>query len=112
MNTSFASLTAAASALVLALTLSVATLTSAQAAEANAFMSGTQTPPAEEVAQLRHLLTQPHLTLDDQRLLEKTLEDISEEMADASEPAKQPKGLVETVNDLLGVKSPTTTAQG
>ena len=105
----------------LALSLSVATYASAQAAEvdtantanaAHTVMIETQTTAADEVAQLRHLLSQPHLTLDDQRLLDQTLEDVSEEMADASEPVKQPKSFVETVNDLLGIKQHKTTAQG
>ena len=105
----------------LALSLSIATYASAQAAEvdtantanaAHSVMIETQTTAADEVAQLRHLLSQPHLTLDDQRLLDQTLEDVSEEMADASEPVKQPKSFVETVNDLLGVKQHKTTAQG
>ena len=84
----------------------------AQAADANSVVIETQTSPAEEVAQLRQLLSQPYLTLDDQRLLDRSLEDISEEMADASEQVEQTKGFVETVNDLLGVKRPKTTAQG
>jgi len=105
----------------LALSLSIATYASAQAAEigtvdtentAHTVMIETQTTAADEVAQLRHLLSQPHLTLDDQRLLDQTLEDVSEEMADASEPVKQPKSFVETVNDLLGIKQHKTTAQG
>ena len=102
----------------LALSLSIATYASAQAAEvdtantAHTVMIKTQTTAVDEVAQLRHLLSQPHLTLDDQRLLDQTLEDVSEEMADASEPVKQPKSFVETVNDLLGVKQHKTTAQG
>lgn len=101
----------------LALSLSVATYASAQAADANTAnvshtVIATQTTAADEVVQLRHLLTQPHLTLDDQRLLENTLEDVSEEMADASEAVQKPKSFVETVNDLLGVKQPKTTAQG
>jgi len=102
----------------LALSLSVATASSVQATGADtanvphSVILETQTSAADDVTQLRHLLTQPHLTLDDQRLLENTLEDVSEEMADASEAVQKPKSFVETVNDLLGVKQPKTTAQG
>lgn len=104
----------AAVAIVLGLALVITATASAsvQAADANPVVIETQTSPAEEVAHLRQLLSQPHLTMDDQRLLDRSLEEVSEEMADASEQIEQPKGFIESVNDLLGVKHAKPTAQG
>jgi len=103
---------AAAIVLGLALVITATASASVQAADATPVAIETRTSSAEEVAHLRQLLSQPHLTVDDQRLLDRTLEDVSEEMADASEQVEQPKSFVETVNDLLGVKRTKATAQG
>lgn len=103
-------------ALTLAFGLSAAPMSTAYAAEMGAEEMGAieltveiERPQAQDMNELRHLLSQPSLN-DAQRLrLERSLEFMGEEMADASDAVQtEPKGIVDTVNTLLGIKTPSS----
>lgn len=67
---------------------------------------------SQDSAQLRRLLTNATLNVKQQDRLERALDDVYEEHADASGP-RVPNDFIQSVNDLLGVKSPPTQhAQG
>ncbi|MFC1673323.1 hypothetical protein ACFL12_04130 [Pseudomonadota bacterium] len=108
------SFSALLAALVLALGLSAAPLSAAYAEEVGAVEFTYESPRTsnQDMIELRQLLSQPSLS-DAQRLrLERSLEDMGEEMADASDAIQaKPKGIVDTVNTLLGIKTPTDSAQ-
>jgi len=54
---------------------------------------------------LRQLLSNPERTAQQQDLLDRSMDGIYEELADASQPQKQKQGLIDQVNELLGVKT-------
>jgi len=53
---------------------------------------------------LRRLLVVPNRTAQQQRELESTMDEIYEELADASAAQPQNKSFIQSVNELLGVK--------
>jgi len=59
----------------------------------------------QDPALLRRLLSNPARSAQQQDLLDRTMDGVYEELADASQPEHQKRGFVEQVNELLGVKA-------
>lgn len=77
------------------------------AGQGNAFKITYQNAAPQDSALLRRLLSNPELNVEQQLLLEHTMDGVFEELADAS-PVQAPpqnKGIIQSVNDLLGVKT-------
>ena len=101
-------------ALVLALAMTATPDVPAHAQEVGAEKMGAieilyEESALQDATVLRRLLANPDLSAAQQRLLDRAMDGVYEELADASEPqAKsqaQPKGFIQSVNDLLGVKT-------
>lgn len=92
-------------ALILTLALSAVPSVSAFAQEMSTVKATVERPVPSDASQLRHLLSKPDLSTEEQRLLDRALNDVYEELADASTTAAPSKTFIQSVNDLLGVKT-------
>lgn len=91
-------------ALILALTMMAVPNASAFAEDLSTTDVTVQKAAPQNPALLRRLLASPDLSTEQQRELENAMDEIYEELADASDVQGQDKSFVQSVNELLGIK--------
>lgn len=90
-------------ALVLALALTALPHTDAAAEEVSTVKIMIEEAAPQDPVLLRHLLSNPARSAQQQDLLDRAMDGVYEELADATQPQNQ--GFIQSVNDLLGVKT-------
>lgn len=100
----------ALAALGLAAAMSFVPAASAHADEVSTVEITYEAAAPQDAALLRRLLSNPQRNAEDQLLLERTMDGVYEELADASpSPAPaQSKDFIRSVNELLGIKTDTS----